>query len=72
MIKKTHIPFFEPIKINNKSIGQELLGEIEKVAQEFNKPVTDFSAKYEILPNHTNDGHFLVAEVTYLNGELTK
>lgn len=70
LIKKTHIPFFEPIKLNNESVGQELLEEINKIAKKFKKPTTEFSAKYEILPNPENNGHFLVAEVTYLKGDL--
>lgn len=67
----THIPFLLRKGLINNDIEGELYENIIREAKKYGKDAHDFSAKFELLPD-PNGGHYLVAEVTYLKGDLTK
>lgn len=68
-ILRTHIPFMPRIRVLGESVAGELYDEILKCSKEYNKPVSRFSAEFEILPD-PEGGHFMISQVTYLEGKL--
>lgn len=62
------------IRLNGESVATELIEEIETCAKKYNKHPHDFSARFQVLPDIRGKkyGHFLLAEVTYEKGDLTK
>lgn len=71
-IKFTHIPFMPQIRLLGDEVETELYKEIKKAAARYGKNLSDFTAKFELLPDPRGPeyGHFLVSQVTYLKGKL--
>lgn len=69
----TRIPFMLDIRLNGEDIQSELLTKINTEAKRHKKHPHDFSARVEMMPDPRGEdfGHYLVAEVTYLKGDLT-
>ena len=73
-IRRTIIPFLERPRLEGEEVEKELYDEIKNIADKYNKPTKDFSAKFELIPDPDPnvDGHFLISEVTYEEGKLNQ
>lgn len=54
----------------NSTIASQLFNQIKRASEGYGKPASHFSAKVELLPEYHGD-HYLMAEVTYLRGDLS-
>lgn len=65
-VREVHMPFFPSYMVYGNKIEQELVGQMTKMSEYYELPLSELGASIQLLPDPEHPGeHFLTSQVTY-------